>query len=216
MNRSEDAAPELASPEQVRILEGYNYRRAAVRKWPREKAVTVIHRCRAEERIAQNRALRVARDLDGVAPRGQPSVLERLSAAAYIEGVLSERCEVDELLQALAYSLYVSTDDELKRLAGYLIRLYRGEQAQGAARPGASRPGASEIPAPTPEASGPEEEVAEQCPECRAWIFTHDPSIQRLCGVVMCPWWQPGVGPEWLAGEREQEARCREQRAQAA
>ena len=84
-------------------------------------------------------------------------------------------------------------------------------------------------PPPTPEVSEPEaqtesddapasdpEEEGEQCSECRALVFTRDPEVQRLCLMVMCPYWQPGVGPEWIADERRRMEYNREQEAKAA
>lgn len=120
------AAPALAKPTTVRHLEAYGYRREAVRKWTAERAETVLRNCRQEERIALNRAKKVAEEQDAPTPRGQASHVERAEAATYVEQTLAKGCGVDDLLQALAYSLYVSTDDELKRLAGYLVKLWRG------------------------------------------------------------------------------------------
>lgn len=118
-----DSPPELATPKLVRLLEGFSYRREAVRKWTKEKAETVLRSCQREQRIALRRAAATAGQIDGE-KRGQASALERQVAATYVQQVLDGRIEPDELLQALAYSLHVSTDDELKRLAGYLVRLW--------------------------------------------------------------------------------------------
>lgn len=125
------SAPELATPKQVRLLEGFHYRREAVRLWTREKAETVLRNCQREERIALNRAMALAKEQGGELPeRGQVSQVERLTAATFLEQ--SQGQGIDELCQAVAYSVYVLSDDELKRLASYLIRVYRGELAQKA------------------------------------------------------------------------------------
>ena len=118
-----DTPIELATVKQVRLLEGYSYRREAVRKWTREKAEQVLRRCQQEERIALNRSRAKAAEQDGATSRGQVSALERAVAAVAMEEAVAEGS--DETLQVMSASLYVLTDDETKRLAGYLIRVMR-------------------------------------------------------------------------------------------
>ena len=118
-----DTTPELATVKQVRLLEGYSYRKEAVRLWTKEKAETVLRACQREERIALQRAAAVAREQDGTVSRGQPSVVERMTAAAYLEQAQGEG--VDELTQAVMHTVYVLSDDELRSLAKYLVRKYR-------------------------------------------------------------------------------------------
>jgi hypothetical protein len=117
-------APELATAKQVRLLEGFNYRREAVRKWTQERAETVLRSCQREQRIALARAEAKAGAIDAAGKRGQPSIVERLNAATYVEQMLRAG-DADELLQAVMYSLYVCTDDELKQLAAHVATLWR-------------------------------------------------------------------------------------------
>lgn len=117
-----DAPVELATPKQVRLLEPFNYRKEAVRKWTRERAEQVLRKCQQEERIALRRAAQTAKEQDGLA-RGQPTPMERLEAANALEQAVG----IDETLIVMSAALYVMTDDETKRFAGYLIRMWRGQ-----------------------------------------------------------------------------------------
>lgn len=116
-----DTPIEMASPKQVRLLEGYSYRKEAVRKWTKEKAENVLRKCQQEERIALNRANAKAKEQDNATPRGQVSPLERAVAAVALEEAVAGGS--DETLIVMSAALYVLTDDETKRLAGYLIRM---------------------------------------------------------------------------------------------
>lgn len=119
------AQPLLASGAAISALITFGYREMAVRLWPKEKADLVLKKCKMEERIARNRALGAAKlidDKDGVGKRGQVSSLERLDAATQLEW--AKGGGPDEILQTMMYTLYVCSDDELKRLAGYLGRLW--------------------------------------------------------------------------------------------
>lgn len=119
------AAPGRPPAKVVRLLESYGYRAEAVRRWTPEKAATVLNACKKEEAIALRRAAAVAKRQDETAPRGQPSLVERMEAAASLEQALSGGG--DDLFQGIAYTVYVLRDDEARRLAGWLVRLYRGE-----------------------------------------------------------------------------------------
>lgn len=121
--------PDLATAEQVRLLEGYNYRREAVRKWTAEHAATVLNSCKKEEAIALRRAAQKAREQDGEAAQGGPSLIERVAAADYIEQSLRDDT-ADDRLQCLRYSTHCLTDGEVRRLMGYVVRLYRGADAE--------------------------------------------------------------------------------------
>ncbi|MCE9566552.1 MAG: hypothetical protein K8U57_31395 [Planctomycetes bacterium] len=124
---TETTAPkERPDPKVVRLLEGYGYRAEAVRLWSPEQANTTLNSCKKEQAIALRRADDVARAQEESVPRGQPSWVERQEAAANIEQAQGEG--IDELHQRVCYSLYALRDDELKRLAGHLIRLMRGEK----------------------------------------------------------------------------------------
>ena len=120
MDRSE--RPEASI---VRALESFGYRAEAVRLWTREKASTTLYRCKKEEAIALRRAAAAAVAVDGTAQRGQVSELERRVAADSLSQALA--LGSDEVLQSVAASVYCLTDAELKELAGYLVRLYRGQ-----------------------------------------------------------------------------------------
>ena len=117
---------ELATAEQVRELEGFGRLKEAVRRWTREKAAAVLADCKREQQIALRRAASVALAQSGDAARGQPSTIERVTAAVFLEQAMGEGA--DELVQAVAYTVWVLTDAELKRLAGYLVRVYRSER----------------------------------------------------------------------------------------
>lgn len=149
-----DTPIELATPKQVRLLEGFSYRKEAVRKWTREKAEQVLRRCQQEERIALNRSQAKAKEQDGLTPRGQVSALERAVAAVAMEEAVAEGS--DETLQVMSASLYVLTDDETKRLAGYLIRVFR------------SAPDATARPAGGTGGAGVRGDGREREPECVA------------------------------------------------
>jgi hypothetical protein len=112
-------------PKTVRLLEGFNYSREAVRQWTPEKAETVLRNCKREERIALARAAQTAKEQDGAVARGQPSQVERLQAAAFVEQAL--KGGVDEVIQAVGYALHVCTDDEARDEAMRLVRLWRGQ-----------------------------------------------------------------------------------------
>lgn len=109
----------------VKELERYGFKAESVRKWSPEKAETQLGHCRAEERIALRQAEDRARQQEEHVPRGQPTLMERQSAASCIEQAQDKG--IEELSQCMAYSLYALSDDETKRLAGYLIRLMRGQ-----------------------------------------------------------------------------------------
>ena len=118
-------AAEHPSREVVQQLEAFGYRADAVRKWSAVKANTVLHARRKEEAIALRRAAAVAGDQD--APRkGTPTGVERLEAAAALERAMGEG--PDELTQALGYTVYALTDDETRRLAGYVVKVFRGAE----------------------------------------------------------------------------------------
>lgn len=119
-------APTRPDGKTVRLLESFNYRAEAVRRWTAEKATTVLKACQQEERIALRRAEARAKTQEGPdAPRGQPSLVERLAAADAIAQAAG--LGLDELLQTVTATVYCLTDDELKRLAGYLAKLFRGQ-----------------------------------------------------------------------------------------
>jgi hypothetical protein len=109
----------------VEALEAYGYKAAAVRKWSREKALVALDARRKEESIARRRALRRAgEEEESIAPRGQPIPVMRLQAAVELEREQS----VDELAQGLSYTVHQLTDDEVRRLAGWLVKLFRGQK----------------------------------------------------------------------------------------
>lgn len=118
--------PAMATVEVVRLLEAFGYRREAVRKWTAEHAATVLNSCKKEEAIALRRAAQKAREQDGEAAQGGPSALERAAAADYIEQSLRGDT-ADDRLQCLRYSTHCLTDGEVRRLMGYVVRLYRGD-----------------------------------------------------------------------------------------
>jgi hypothetical protein len=58
-------------------------------------------------------------------------------------------------------------------------------------------------------------EVAVTCRECGCGVFSATAGdVFRCCGNVACPWWLPGLGPEWLARARSYRQWKREQEAE--
>jgi hypothetical protein len=108
------------------LLEGFGYRPEAVRRWTTEKAETVLRNCQREERIVLARAARLAGEQGGETTRGQCSIPERINSAVFIEQQL-DRGGADELTQAVAYTIYALTDGETRRLAGYIVRVLKGD-----------------------------------------------------------------------------------------
>lgn len=62
--------------------------------------------------------------------------------------------------------------------------------------------------------SGGDSDAGEWCGECEGWAFAGRDTgeISKLCGRVMCPYWQPGVGPDWYAAYRNKEEWRRRQK----
>jgi len=117
-----EAPPELATPQQVRLLEAYSYRKEAVRRWTRERAEATLRACQREERIALRRAAAQAGEIDGTRPP-VPQLVRDITAA-YVEQAMRE--PADELVQALAHSLHALTDDEAREVAGELLGRLKG------------------------------------------------------------------------------------------
>lgn len=112
-------------PGVIHELEDFGYKREAVSEWSYEKAYTILQAKKMERRIALQRAATTAQEIDGTVVRGRCGRPERLTVAAYVDEAGMHG--TDELLVALMYSLYALSEDELKRLAGYMVRVYRGE-----------------------------------------------------------------------------------------
>lgn len=55
-------------------------------------------------------------------------------------------------------------------------------------------------------------EAPHHCRECSAWVYVESSDVFRMCRQLMCPLWrkESGVGPEWMAQERNQERYRRE------
>jgi hypothetical protein len=58
---------------------------------------------------------------------------------------------------------------------------------------------------PAAVAAGESDPEGERCGVCAATVYHTGPEVQRLCGMVTCPYWTPesGVGPDWLAEARK-------------
>lgn len=120
----DDGRPMAPTVAVVQQLEAYGYKADAVRKWSAEKANIVLAAVKKEEGIAQRRAAEKAR-AQGAEPspapsRGFPVPMLRLQAAEYLRQPMT----VDDLEQGIAYSLHNLCDSEIKRLGGYLVRLF--------------------------------------------------------------------------------------------
>ena len=116
-------AADRADAETIRLLEGYGYKREKVRTWTRERALSVLHGRQKEDGITVRRAAAAAATQEPAPPRGRPSRLEREVAAAAVEQALA--ASPDETTQAVCYTVYCLTDDELRDLAGQLVRVFR-------------------------------------------------------------------------------------------
>lgn len=120
------AAPDRPCARVVRLLEGYNFRAEAVRLWTPERAETTLRACQREERIALARADRAAQKQEETVKRGQPGLVERADAAAYLAQCLHG--DPDDLHCAILHSGYALTDAEVREVAAILINKFRGEQ----------------------------------------------------------------------------------------
>lgn len=107
----------------VKELEKFDLRPDVVRKWTPEKAAVALEMYRRDADRTVRRAEAVARGQEEVAPRGEPSCLERQIAAGCIEKAKGKG--VDELSQCIAYSIYTLTDDDTRRLADIVIGIMR-------------------------------------------------------------------------------------------
>lgn len=121
----------VATAAQVRALtEEFGYDRVKVSAWTPEHAETVLRARRNEDRIGLKRAAKRAAEIDHTADvppeldRPAPGTMWRELAAKDVEQQLADG-DPDEVLQTVAYSLHTLTDDELRRLAGYLVKLWR-------------------------------------------------------------------------------------------
>lgn len=110
------------NPDIVKELERFGYKPEKVQNWTTERATAVLEMVRKEQNLQKQRS--AAKAGDPTTPkRGQPTPMERLNAAAYLEQCRNPA----DLNQALLYCGCYLTDDETKRVAGYFIRLFRGQ-----------------------------------------------------------------------------------------
>jgi hypothetical protein len=130
-----DRQPEDRAPiEVVRLLEGMGYDRDKTKKWTATRAWQTLSKCKRDDAVAVRRAATLARTQEDAPPpsRGQPSQLEREVAAAFL--VESLAGPIDDLVAGLLHVSHAFTDDEARRLAGYLIRMLRNAE-RGATAP---------------------------------------------------------------------------------
>jgi hypothetical protein len=104
------------------LVHRHSYRESTVAEWSDERIVTVLAARRRDARLSQLRGDNAARAIDGLA-LGQPSRVERLAAAAYLEEALHHGGF--DCVQAVLYCGHVLTDDEAKALAAELITTLR-------------------------------------------------------------------------------------------
>lgn len=110
--------------EQLRELtREYGFRDKTVETWSEDRILTVLNARRRDARLAVQRAANTAACIDGTS-RGQPSRVERLAAAAFLEESLDRGG--DELVNAVLYVGHCFTDAEAKEIAAQLIELFRG------------------------------------------------------------------------------------------
>lgn len=107
----------------VRQLVQMGYSEALVTAWSRRKAELVLAGRKREAAVAMRRAAAQAAvegQRTGEEPRGQPSIPERLMAAAEIRESL-EAGDLDELAQTLGYTIHALSDPELVEWATGIV-----------------------------------------------------------------------------------------------
>ena len=104
------------------LIEVFSFREKTVAEWTEERITTVLSARRRDAKLATKRADNRAALLEGRS-LGQPSRLERLMAAAWLEAAL--KGNGDDLVNAVLHCGAVLTDDEAKLLAAELITTLR-------------------------------------------------------------------------------------------
>jgi len=102
-----------------------------VRRWDRVKVSVMLDAHRRQDTITRRRAERVAAGQEEepvTVPRGQPSHLERVVAADFLEQSLAG--PVDDLAASLLYVSHAFTDDEVRSVAAHLITVLRAGSAE--------------------------------------------------------------------------------------
>ena len=126
-----DTGVRLATEEQVRELVMFHYRAEVVRKWTYEKAGVKLNRLRKKAHRNAQHGAAVARDIDradGVEPplRGVTNAISRDMAADTLVQALRSS-DPHEISDALADAAHRLDDDEARRVAGYLVKLFKGQ-----------------------------------------------------------------------------------------
>lgn len=130
-----DDVPGTITAEQRGALENFGFDAKKMARWSFERAATTLANAAKQLAIARNRA--AARGVEPP-PGDNPLVTERTARAVEVVRELERKVAADyleqeagagadDLLGAVACSLHVATHDELTRLRGYLVRLWKGE-----------------------------------------------------------------------------------------
>lgn len=62
---------------------------------------------------------------------------------------------------------------------------------------------ARESSTPSQPEGASEDSEGERCELCAATLYTTAPEVQQMCHMILCPYWTPGIGPDWMPKERE-------------
>jgi hypothetical protein len=125
-----DTLPGIEDPpdeDTVReLVTVYKRSEAIVRSWSRAKAQAVLHGLRREEAIVANKAVVQAGADEAGLTRPRPVTdMERLDAAEFLEQALARG--PFETALALSFAVMAMQDAEQKKLAGWLVKRFRGE-----------------------------------------------------------------------------------------
>jgi hypothetical protein len=121
------------------LVDRFGRKPEAVAKWSDALAVTVLHSSRRDERIALNRAARMAGE-EPHDPPGEPCTAERVAAADAIEEVL-DAGDIHQVSNVVSYTVYLLPNARLRKLAEGLAAALREAANGGRGRRGAVPPG---------------------------------------------------------------------------
>lgn len=121
-----------ATEDEVReLVDCYALDEKRVRAWDRTKVQVMLDSHRRADAITRRRAAKAAEAFEddaAPAPVSEPSALERQVAADFLEGAL--KGDLWQLQAGLLCVSHAFTCDEVRRVAGYFVRMLRGEDAQ--------------------------------------------------------------------------------------
>ena len=115
-------AKDPPDPGVVRALEGYGYKPDRVRGWSAARASATLTARRKDDAAVARRAAATAAAQEPAPERGQPTPMERLTAAKFLGECLAAGGP-DDLSQAVAHTAYVLSDAETRQLAACMQRV---------------------------------------------------------------------------------------------